>query len=116
MLQEICLLSEKDQKQLVVEGRVPFVTTNIGGEFTEKFEDLSEIHSRHYPQIFDKGRIRSIEEQKSRLNSSVRSGRKTTKARKRKVVIDLEDVVSAFSESSGKSTEDIMNFLACDRQ
>lgn len=130
LLRELSYIPIRDQEKIVEAGAVQFVTKNDEDDsFDIDMADLSAMHVRHYSQIFDNGKVRTVEEQKDFIR--LQEAKKTIKARaakpvrKRKVTFNEKrqsltcagvemrylDVLEALSIASERSVEEIELFL-----
>ena len=112
LLRELALLPVDQQDQLAAGDKIPLV---LASNDTYRVVDTtaSMLHSRYYGLVFDNGRIRSPDEQKSILSKPKKTA-KNKFIRKRKVIIDkdsgtlkigetivrLDDILAALKENN----------------
>lgn len=112
LLRELALLPISEQEKLARGEKLLLVTVNRDKQATTQAVTASMLHSRHYSLVFDNGRIRSPEEQKSLLLAPTKRRRESVTRKKRVIVnkeqgllmvsgmkIRIDDIVSALKEA-----------------
>lgn len=132
LLREVALLPNAEQKRLACGEKIPLVSMLNDGSYKTELVDVSSIHVRYYRQIFKMGEIRSEQEQKNWLNEQLTASRrkpKQQKIRKKMVTIDkekqalkcgtvsilLSDILKTFAQNSGKTVDEVADFLGIEQ-